>query len=204
MAVGDVYCLKMFQTLYLQNVLNVFFYRQTLPGTPDDAEGLFRAFDEDVLSDFVNCVLNQLDIIRLEVFDPSNPTDFFDGSPVNNVGTRVAAAGNRSPSYLSFGFRSNRAGPGTRASFKRFAGLQELDIDANSLQPSFTTLPAVIDLTAALGVAITQGGAGAVYQPVQVKHPVPLGIPVIENFEITSWSVPFATSQVSRKPPAGS
>lgn len=203
MAIGSIYCVKMFQTLFSQQVLNVFFYRQTIPGTPEDAEGLFLAFDEDVLSDFVGTVINQLDIIRLEVFDPEVPSDFFDGVPVNNQGTRSFVAGQRSPSYTCFGFRSNRAGPGSRASFKRFSGLQEADIDANSLQPSFTGLAAVVALQDALAVSITDGFTGGVYQPVQVKHPVPLGLPVVENFEITSWSVPFATSQVSRKPPAG-
>ena len=197
------YCVKMFQTLYSQQLLNVFFYRQTVTGSPSDALGLFQAFDEDVLSDFVGCVLDQLDIIRVEVFSPEDPTDFHDGTPTNDQGTRTAAAGNRSPSYLAFGFRSNRAGPGTRASFKRFGGLQEPDIDANSLATGFTTLAAVVALQAAMAQSITSGGSGGIYVPIQVKHPVPLGLPVVENFLITSWGVAFATSQVSRKPPAG-
>lgn len=199
MAIGTVYCLKMFQTLYLQNVLNVFFYRQTTSGVPEGAEGLFEVFDERILSVFVETVIDQLDIIRLEVFDPEVPSDFFDGAPVNNQGIRSAGAGQRESSYSCFGFRSNRAGPGTRASFKRFSGLTELDTDANALVSGFTTDSDVIELQQRLGDAESITNSPA-YQPVQVKHPVPLGVPVIENFDITNFGVPFLTSQVSRKP----
>lgn len=203
MSLGDIYCVKVFQTLYSQDVLNVFFYEQSSTGTPDDAEGLFEAFDAEVLSDFVGCVSDQLDIIRMEVFRPSTPTDFFDGAPSNNKGLRSAPGGDRSPSYLSFGFRSNRAGPGTRASFKRFAGLIESDMDANSLSATFLALAPVIALQGVMGDEIDDGVTGPSYIPIQVKHPVPLGFLPIKNYDITSWSLPFLTSQVSRKPPAG-
>lgn len=202
MANGDIYCLKMFQTLYLQNVLNVFFYQQDGIGTPEDAEGLFEAFDVEVLSNFVGCVADQLDVIRLEVFRPEVPSDFFDDAPVNNQGLRSPPAGQRSPSWAAFGFRSNRAGPGTRASFKRFAGLLEGDMDANALGSSFTTLTAVVDLQAAIGANIDNGTGGAQYRPIQVEHPALLDVPTVKNFDIQSWGTTFLTSQVSRKPAA--
>lgn len=203
MGLGTFYCLKMFGTLYAQNTLNVFFYEQASSGTPSDAEGLFEAFDEDVLNHWTGSVLNQTDIIRVEVFAPSDPSDFFDGVPVNNQGLRAAPAGERSPSYAAFGFRSNRAGPGTRASYKRFCGLAEEDMDANSLQPSFTGLAAVVALQAALGTVISQAPTGALYKPIQVQHPVPLGFPPVKNFDITTWGTAYLTSQVSRRAPAG-
>ena len=203
MAVGDIYCIKMFQTYLSQNALNVWFYEQVTTGVLDEAEALFKAFDTDVLLHWIDTVTNQVDLIRLEVFNPAAPADFFDGAPVHNQGTRVAPAGQRSPSYAAFGFRSNRAGPGTRASFKRFTGLMEPDIDANSLQPAFTGLLAISNLITVMAQVSEESGVDASFKPVQVKHPVPLFVPVVKNFEIINWSVPFLTSQVSRKAPAG-
>lgn len=203
MAIGDIYILKMFQTLYSQQMLNVWFYEQVTAGTVDDAEGLFEAFDSDILVEWAGVVTSQVDVTRVEVFNPEIPTDFFDGTPTNNQGTRAAGAGTRSSSYVAAGFRSNRAGPGSRASYKRFSGLSETDMDANSLQASFLDLPAVGNLQAAMANVIELSGADSSYKPIQVKHPVPLGIPVVVNFGITSWSVPYLTSQVSRRAPAG-
>ena len=203
MPVGTIYCVKMEGTIFSQEMLNVFFYEETIPGVPDDAEGLFDAFDQFILAQWKFTVTNQVDILNVEVFAPLTPSDFHDGQPANNKGTRTAPAGERMSSYNCFSYRSNRAGPGTRSSFKRFSGLMESDQDANSLSASFLAIPEVGFLADNMGGVIDDGAAGATYKPVQVKHPVPLFFAPVKNFDITSWGGAFATSQVSRKPPAG-
>lgn len=203
MPIGTIYQVKQFGTLYSQNTLNVWFYEMTADGAPDDAEGLFDAFDQDILVHMVGTVLDQYDILRVEVFAPAVPTDFFDDVPVNNQGTRSTITNERSPSYSAYGLRSNRAGPGTRSSYKRFSGLQEADMDANSLKGTFTGLQAVLDLAQAMGTTINASGGGAVYKPVQVKHPIVLDVAPVKNFDIDNWGTAYLTSQVSRRAPAG-
>lgn len=203
MAIGTVYCVKAFGTIYAQNMLNVYFYRQETDGVPSGALGLFDAFDNEVLAAWAQSVVDQVDIINLEVFSPFAPSDFQDGAPVNNKGDRAITIGERSPSYLAFGFKSNRAGPGSRSSFKRYCGLQEDNMDANSLNTAFTTNADIVALQAVLGEEIDDGLTGASYVPVQVKHPVTLFVAPVVNFDITNWGTAYLTSQVSRRPTAG-
>lgn len=203
MAVADIYCVKMFGDYLGQAFLNVFFYEQVLTGSPSDALGLHEAFDEDVLVDWVDTVVSLVGISNLEVFQPENPTDFHDGQPGNNVGTRAVTSPARTAAFEAFAYRSNRDGPGSRASYKRFVGLSEEDTTGNLLEAAFLAIPAVVALATSMGQVIASGGPGATYKPIQVKHPVPLGIPVVKNFDIISWLPPYLTTQVSRRSPSG-
>lgn len=203
MAINDIYQVKVFQTYLSQNVLNVYFYRQITTGSPDNAEGLFEAVDAQILSEQMQIMNNSYDVPAMEVFQPAVPTDFFTARPTNDTGLRVVAGGDRSPAFVAFGYRSNRAGPGTRSSFKRYAGMIDQDMDGNLLNPGFTSLPQVIALQAALGADIDDGASGALYEPVQVKHPVLLNVEPTVNLDIDSWFDPYLTSQVSRRSPTG-
>lgn len=201
MAIGDIYCIKMFQSYFTQECLNVFTYRQTgvaLPGL-SDAAGLFEAFDLDVLSDWIGMVSTSISIPEMEVFQIADSSDNHIATPTNDTGIRALADNLRAPSWVAAGFKSNRVGTGSRSSFKRFAGIGEIDINDNVLANSFITLAATVALKASMAAVIEAAG-GSEYQPIQVKSGWVLDTPPVENFEITSWVDPKLTSQVSRKP----
>ncbi len=201
MATGDVYVVKMFQTYFTQACLNVFFYRQGFDAAPavSDAQGLFEAFDEEVLSQWKGMVSTSMSIVNMEVTNILSPTDSFFGTPVNNVGTRALGDNLRAPSWIAASFKSNRAGSGSRSSFKRFAGIGEIDIDDNVIAPSFVSILSVQNLKQVMGDFIDSTG-GSAYDPVQVKSGWRLGFLPVINFNINTWADPTLTSQVSRKP----
>lgn len=200
MAIGDIYQLKMKQLYFTQDILNVFYYRQTVEGTPTPSFStqLFQGFDLNVLSVWQGAFSTSITIPEVEVINLPTPSDSFLGTPANNVGTRAIGDNLRAPSWIAAGFKSNRAGAGTRSSFKRFAGLAEIDIDDNVISPAFITLAA--GLQAAMGDIIPTPQA-SVFEPVQVKSAtVIVGFQPVFNFVITDWLAAVLTSQVSRKP----
>ncbi len=199
MAVGDIYVVKMFQEQFLESILNVFYYRQLTQIASENANGLFEGFDAAILANWAGCVIASISVINLEIFQPLVPTDFIDGVPTNNVGLRPDISLDRLPTFIAFSYKSNRFGAGSRASFKRFAGLEEADINANSMSPAFLALAPVIALQAALGNAVASV-AGSTYVPIQVKSGWKVGFAPVENFILTTWAVPTLSSQVSRKP----
>lgn len=198
-AVGDVYIIKQKQISGGQDILNQYFYEMTTVGDADGANELFNTFDDDVLSLLIDCVQDDMKTLALEIFNIQFPTEFREALPDNNTGTRVATAATRVPTYLAFSYRSNRNGPGTRRSYKRFAGLLEADIDTNVLSSSFLAIPEVDTLRNILGLALT-GSGGGVWRQVQVKSDWVAGFAPTVNFNTGSWQDPVLTSQVSRKP----
>ena len=201
MASGDVYVVKMFQSYFVTDILNVFFYRQGFDASPavSDSQGLFEAFDEEVLLEWSGMVSTSISIFNMEVVNILTPTDSFFGTPINNVGLRAIGDNLRAPSWVAASFKSNRAGAGSRSSFKRFAGIGELDIDDNSISPAFVAIPAVQNLKQVMGDFIDATG-GSAYDPVQVKSGWRLGFAPVINFDLNTWADPTLTSQVSRKP----
>lgn len=199
MAVNDTYVLKMKQSMFTQSILNVFYYTQVVatadPKTP--SELLFDAFDASVLSVWKTAFITSISIEEVEVINIATPADTFAATPTNNTGSRAIGDNLRAPTWIAAGFKSNRAGAGTRAAFKRFAGLGEVDIDDNSISPAFVTLAA--GLQAAMADLLGTVGVN-MFQPVQVQSGWLLGFAPVVNFNITSWNDPKLTSQVSRKP----
>ncbi len=201
MAIGDIYCLKMFQQYFTQECLNIFTYRQTgvaIPGL-SDAAGLFEAFDDAVLAEWIFMVNTSITIPTMEVFQIADPSDNHIATPTNNTGTRAIGDNLRAPSWIAAGFKSNRVGTGSRSSFKRFAGLGEVDIDDNTISPAFVALGPVQNMKVEMATEIAAAG-GSTYLPVQLKSGWVLGFPPVENFVITSWVDPTLPSQVSTKP----
>ncbi len=195
---ADVYVVKMFQKLSGINILNVFFYRKIAGSDPDTAEALHQTFDDDVLASFIDCVSDALSINNLEIFQIDTPTQFFDGQPLNNSGTRTDTVTNRMPTANAFSFKTNRAGAGTRSSYKRFAGLLEEDVGGQALSSAFLALTALDDLQTALGANLTSTSANE-YEPVQVKGTWAIGIAPTVNFVIDSVLGATLSTQVSRK-----
>jgi hypothetical protein len=194
---GDGYVIKVQSVLLAIDCLNVFYYQQA-GGTGDKAEDLFDEFDVTVLGDLVGCVVNDFDIQAVEVFSINNPDDFHSGSPVNNTGLRTFTGNERQAAWACFGYKSNRAGAGSRSSYKRFCGLLENDSNGGGLSSAFLALTPVDDLQNSMADALLLP-AGTAMVPVQVKSGWLVGSAPTINFDISSWQTPIYTTQVSRK-----
>lgn len=199
MAVGDVYAVKMHTEFLLQAMLNVFYYRTQVQVAAEGATELFAEFDADVLSDWDGTVIDGVTLPLLEVFKIADPFDFFSAVPVNNQGLRADIATERLPSWVTFSYKSNRAGPGSRSSYKRFTGMTEDDQQANVLSPAFLALAPVLALQSSLAADLTSP-AGSIWEPVQVAGGWVLGSLPTVNFAIDNWLIPTLSSQTSRKP----
>lgn len=199
MAVDDVYVIKMKQIANQQEMLNQFFYVVSVDEGSDGAKELFDEFNTDILADWKNCVQDDQKITAVEVFNIGVPTKFWEALPSNNTGTRAATNTTRVPTWTAFSYRSNRNGAGTRRSYKRFAGLLEVDIDYNVLSSAFLAITDVEDLRNMLGTKLT-GVSGGEFLPTQISAGWVPGITPLINFNLTSWIAPVLTSQVSRKP----
>jgi hypothetical protein len=199
MSVGDIYVVKQHSTMFVESMLNVYFFRQQSQVGGEGAEGLFEGVDAAIMANWIDCVHTQITTTNLEIFAILNPTDFFDATPDNSVGTRTVANIDREPSWVAFSFKSNRAGAGSRSSFKRYAGLQNADISGQLLDTTFVELAAVEALQAALGNAVASV-AGSTFVPIQVASGWKVDVSVTENFLLTDWQSATLTSQVSRKP----
>lgn len=198
MAVNDIYVVKQFQNMFNVAILNVYFYRQLSVVAAEGSAGLFEGFDDGLLSQWVGTVHDQMSTLNVEVFAIATPEDFTSGVPTNSVGTRAIENVDRQPPWSAFSFKSNRSGAGSRSSFKRYAGLQDEDISGLVLTDSFLQNQSVIGLGDELGDEQVSG-AGSTYIPIQVKSGWVVGVAPIENFTLTNWQAPTATTQVSRK-----
>lgn len=199
MAVGDVFVVKMKQTAQGQEMLNQFFYEEKVTASSDAAFDLFDVFNLQVLVEWIDCVQDDQKITALEVFNIGTPTVFREAVPSNSVGTRAATNATRVPTWTAFSYKSNRNGAGTRRSYKRFAGLLEVDIDYNVLSATFLAIAAVSNLQNQLGTQLV-GAASGEYLPVQISAGWIPGVTPIVNFGLVSWQDAVLTSQVSRKP----
>lgn len=199
MAAGQCYAVRVFGDYLDQEFVNVYAYQQTIAITGNAANELTNGIDNHILFPLTGCVGDDTHYTRIEAFAIENPSDYDEKTPGNDSGNRAFTASARAPSYLAFGLRSNRGGAGTRASYKRFCGIGETDMEANFLEAAFLAIPSVEDLQVNLGTTIVSAG-GDEFVPVQVKSGWELGIAPILNFLITAYGIPYLTSQVSRRP----
>lgn len=199
MTIGEHYSLKVFGDYLGEAFLNTFTYRQTAGANPNEAAELAQQFDASLMFDLTGCVGDQVNFNRIECFSIETPTDYADITPVNNVGLRAIGTALRTPSWMAFGFRSNRAGAGSRSSYKRFCGLGETDVEQNVLAAAFLALPSVPLLQSALYQTMIFGGVNT-WVPVQLKAGWLIGFPPVENFAISAYALAYLTSQVSRRP----
>lgn len=198
MPVNTIYVAKLFGEMLGVDTLNVFFYRQLTDAGGDGADGLHQGINTAVLASLVDCVYTGMNYPNLECFSIVVGSDYFSAQPSNNVGTRTIPNAERQAPWAAFSYKSNRAGAGSRSSYKRFSGLGEADTEGGGLSSAFKALVPVTDLQAALG-NIVISTAGSNYVPIQVKSNWKVGFAPTENFILTDFQAAFYTSQVSRK-----
>jgi len=200
MAVGTVYRVVLTSTLFGQVCTNVFHYGQ-LAGLTAGAPDLLGGFQTNVLDAIADMLSEEVDFTSLLVVSIGNPTDYAeDTSPTPGEGQRSADSTTTLPSNVCVTFRSNRFGPGSRYSYKRFSGILEPDVDGNNID--FASLTTAAAVATALGALISWGTG--LYEPIQVRGGMVLGyspVPADVHGRVDDWEVKTTIgSQNSRKP----
>lgn len=200
MAVGDVYRIILDYTYLGQQCNNVWHYGQIAGSVTPSAVQLLNGFETAVLTPLADTLNDGAVFNRILTVRINNPTDFSESLlPSPSGGQVVVAAADRSPSYLCATYRSNRFGPASRYSYKRFAGLWDAVMDGNQLTAAYLALAA--PLVIALGSNIVSGGNS--YEPLQLRGGIQLGdqvLPADVHGVTNTWVDPKLGTQNSRKP----
>lgn len=204
MTIGDIYQAKFKQTIFGEELLNVFYYRQNGGAAGDGAAELAEGLQgtsswlqewaamqlEDVAYDYIQ-VINGMN-------NSDQATDFTiipDSGAIDSDGVPAA------PTLLAVGFRSNRGGVGTRYSYKRLSGFPAYFLDGNGWAAGVDTLAAAV----ATALAAQVGSGGKTFVPVQVTGGFRLGVTPTESFPLTAWTMMGTPStQNTRKSGRGS
>lgn len=191
MAQGDIYRVTVFQTLLLQECLNVFFYQQSSVG--GDGNDLTDAFEEDVRPSLLAVQVDDLVWSRIDTLNLNDGITFTSRAQISQTGMRL---GSPATSFLAWGFRLARANALTRNGSKRLAGVAEEDFASNA--PIGAMIPILQTAATQMAATIADAVGVGAYTPVIVKRPVIIGGVNIVNL-IVSGTFTRLTSQVSRK-----
>lgn len=196
MAVGDIYYLKLKQLYLGEEILNVFYFRETITGTAlNRAAALAETWDNQILPDLALCQSEDLLYEDIETAVIRTPTVFYNHIPLTTNGVRVTVT-DTAPSWMTASVRFNRNGPGTRYAYKRFSGLLVEDINENQLSGAAITL----FTTNLQPMRNPISGFGFTWVPIQIKSGWTLGSIPVENFVINSLLGARLGSQNTRKP----
>lgn len=196
MSLGDIYELTHDQRLLGQQVINRYHFENT--DIAGDAEDLAEAFNLDVLP-FVQAAQHQdVTYVRLVIVNYDDPTDFVEFDLTGQGGGRTTSP--VMPSHICGQLVLRRSSREIRNGFKRYAGVTEADVTANSLTQAYQDL--LSDIATAL-INPIDNIAGAIfrlrlYGGVTQNRAAPIVVP------IASISVDATvTTQNSRKPGYG-
>lgn len=125
MAVNDIYMITDQQRLYGQQVLNVYFYTQSVafsPTAPTIAENLASAFLGQVIPDILAVQTGDLVHTGIVVRNLFNASDQFE-LPISLPGTDAGAASDTISGFEAIGFELAGSNAAVRNGQKRIAGL---------------------------------------------------------------------------------
>jgi hypothetical protein len=203
MAIGDVYFLRDVQDLLGQQVINTYWYSVVTDATSDNAEDLLLQWLTDVRPEILTIQSEQLTHVLVECFLWSDPQSSFGANATPVVGDDQN--NQPLPSNVAVAYRSPYGGPGSRYSYKRFAGITEFYVNGNTISGGaiFEAIEPV------LGQNLT-GVNGGIFQPVQVQHSsggirtlpdLGTGTPIVNRSLQGNWLFrPTVSSQNTRKP----
>lgn len=196
MAIGQIYKMTLLSNYLGKDGSNVFYYRQTA-GTASGAYDLPDAFRVNVLPKIEDLVSPLVTFTAIQAYAVANLADYRDLPLVAAAGTRESD-GQPAPRFISAQFKSNRAGPGSRAARKRFWGMYTTDMDEEIFVASELGTLVLAALNTALVATISNGVYS--YLPVCVHAPVAPETAYVERFVITTYSFdPLVSTQNSRK-----
>lgn len=156
MAVGDVYEVIDVQSLYEQQVLNVYFYQQQaafIPLAGSVAQALAEEFEATVVSQIINVQSEDLAHVEVQVRNLFDPTDT--GIAVSGQIGLQSSVGGTLPGFNAFGLQLNTDNAAVRPGAKRIAGLPESETGDGI--PSVAMVAALDDLADVLAAPITGG-----------------------------------------------
>lgn len=117
-SLGGLYQVLVFQQLYAQTMLNVFWYQSSL-GTADLGSFLLTAFNANIIPDWLNAVTGDLTITGLRAVSVLS-TEADSTLPVNLAGNQL---GDTEPAFVAGAIRLVRAEKVVRDGSKRIAGM---------------------------------------------------------------------------------
>jgi len=128
MALNDIYRITLRQqwAFTAEEILNIFFYEQNLPGASEGAEPLANAFNTTLVP-AIQAVQNaaiQYTQLQVENIVPSADNFTIPYTPGTDTGDRT---GDALPPFVTWSFRLNRQTTASRHGQKRFAGVSEGD-----------------------------------------------------------------------------
>lgn len=196
MAVNDVYLVRDIQSYIGSQVLNIYFYRQTVAGTnPSPAAALTQSFEAIIVDRRAAIQANALLNVGIEVINLRDLTDYNLDNTITPATGDIVSQG--TPPFVALSFRAARLNPGQRYAFKRIGGLTETLVTGNTTDPSFNT--AIQTLATAMGTTMINPD-GSEWQPVMVQRPIVYGtLPVVlRTLTGAIWSSRGIVSQASR------
>lgn len=194
MAIGDIWQTRLEYTYLGEKCVNVFNWRQADGDPALTAGNVLEAFQVQCLSAIADIMDDSVvynRILCVNMNTPSNNAE--ENTPTPSTGG--LADKTPAPAFIAVSYRSNRAGFGTRYSYKRFAGmvLEHFDGDqwTTAAMTLFATVTPFLDAISYLGTDLIA---------CQVKSGWHIGIAPVHNFDCTSWTAQTNLStQVSRK-----
>ena len=177
MAVGDVYELTDHQTYLSQEVANRYHFRNV--GVSGTAEDCALAYVTDILPSLLPLQDDLLEHVRISVINYDDPTDYHEEALVGSEGTS-ALGGDALPSFVAFRLRILRSSREIRNGSKRYAGLNEGQVNQNTLVAGevvkLETLASALEqqITAPLGGTFSL----VLYGHITPNRPAPIVVPV--------------------------
>lgn len=168
-SLGDLLQVVDKQSYLGQEILNVYMYRVTsITGLVGNyLELIAEWFNDNVVPAITPIQVDVLTHTSIEARNLSNNLDFFE-LPSGLTGEVAAASDNLAPSFVTVGFQLIRESLATRNGYKRFSGLNDLQIQGNL----FIISPADADaIEAALASDIVLSLV-TVAEPVIVRRPI--------------------------------
>lgn len=194
--VGDIYQAVASGVYLGQAVTNVYWYKLIVNnGSPARAGVLSNRIADTLLPQVAAIQNDQMLWTGVNVINYRDPADSFLES-VNVSGVLPTANNVALPSYMALAFRYQRVASGQRYGYKRFCGLNEGQVDGNTVTINQALLD---DVRGMLARNLTSANSDTQFKPVVVKRPVTLGANPI-SYEPSSVRFNGLTTQNTRKP----
>lgn len=160
---NGLYRVDAFQQYLGKEVLNTFWYRENagLNTKADLLGGLFNAQIQPLIAAVQNTGVSHTNIRVTPIFGAGIE---FNVAPTAPAGT---IPGDQMPSFLAASIRLNRSDRTLRNGWKRFAGLLEQEVGAQSFSGGFVTLLTTLGTAIAADLA----GGGDLFHPQIVRKP---------------------------------
>jgi len=179
------------QTIGALPLSNVFYYWDTLNGTPVSLVGIAADFDLKVVQNMPTVQGTSLSYTNIKVRDVLGTLPDLNTVPTPGAGGR---AGSNMPTFTSIGYTLQGTTKETRSGAKRFGGQTEADIEGNSPIAAYQLIMATFAAQLALSLV-----SGATYVPVIFGRVTPTRPAVLVNQVASVSANDFVTTQNSRK-----